>query len=98
MNKNLIIKLIKDFISSEMSDENILKFRNEYDDLIDNSRESLFLELGSDQYNILDDIYMLLEMYEEDEIIRKSDKHCINNNVLYSGIMEKYEELLRNFG
>ena len=92
MNKNIIIKLINDFISSEMSDENILKFRNEYDNLMDNSRESLFLELGTDQYNILDDIYMLLEMYEEDDMIRKNDKHCINKETLYSHVLDKYQE------
>ena len=92
---DIIINLINDFVNKnileKISVKDILSFRDEYDDLIDNNRNILISEIGEYKYELLDDIYMILEMYEEDENIRKIEKYCIDEHQLMKKISEKFE-------
>ncbi len=95
MKSDIIINLINDFVNKNISEKisvkDILSFRDEYDDLIDNNRNILISEIGPYKYELLDDVYMILEMYEEDENIRKIEKYCIDEHQLMKKISEKFE-------
>ena len=99
MKTDIIINLIKIFIdkynSKDLSLEDILTFREEYDDLIDYNRDTIIAEIGKSNYELLDDIYMDLEMYEENIDIRKKEKYCIEEQQLLKRISEKYMKLYK---
>ena len=99
MKTDIIINLIKIFIdkynSKDLSLEDILTFREEYDDLIDYNRDTIITEIGKSNYELLDDIYMDLELYEENIDIRNNEKYCIDEHQLLKRISEKYMKLYK---
>lgn len=92
---NLIKHLIDKYNSKDLSIEDILTFRDEYDDLIDYNRDAIILETGKSNYELLDDIYMDLEMYEENAEIRNNEQYCIDEHQLLKRISDKYLKLCK---
>ena len=52
-------------------------------------------KIGKSNYELLDDIYMDLEMYEENIDIRNNEKYCIDEHQLLKRISEKYMKLYK---
>lgn len=86
-------RLFKYYLYKEVSKEEILEFRKQYEVIFENFRDELEVEIGTVNYEILDSIYMIFDSYEPDEKIRADDEHCINEANLLKNVKTSYESI-----
>ncbi len=76
------------------SKEELEAFRNQYEMIFDTFRSELIDETGTERYELLDDIYMLFDLYEPDKRIREQESFCIDETELIRRIKSIYESSL----
>lgn len=85
--------LILHYICKENSKEEISEFQKQFEVLFDYFREELVDEIGTEKYELLDDIYLAFDQYEPNEIIREEENYCIDEFTLIRKIKKIYEKL-----
>lgn len=93
---NRILKLLSYYLCKENTKEELLEFRNQFEELYDTYRDELYDEIGQYKYELLDDIYMIFDSYEEEEAIREYDQNCIDEVTLLSRIKIVFEKLTQH--
>ncbi len=89
-----IKKLFSHYLYKENSKEELVEFRKQFEVIFDFFRQELEDEIGTEKYELFDEIYMIFELYESDEKIRMSENYCIDENTLICKIRKIYERII----
>lgn len=86
-------KLFTHYLYKENSKDEISAFRNQFEVIFSFFRDEIEDEVGTTNYELLDDIYMAFDSYEPDENIRACDKYCIGEAELMDKIRKIYKKI-----
>ncbi|MDO5151434.1 MAG: hypothetical protein Q4D76_18930 [Oscillospiraceae bacterium] len=92
----MIFRQIKELVMQFLTNPfeyGFIQFRDDFDNIIDENRGALISEVKKEKYEIIDEIYMALEMYEENEAIRQMEPYCIDESKLVEKITVLFETL-----
>lgn len=90
MIKDKIIKEIKDYLSYQSS---VSSFIEKFESLFYDSQDELLKEIDENYFNLLDEIYMSVNYFEPNELIRKESKNYLSEEQIRSMLNEKIGKL-----
>ncbi|MBI9051171.1 MAG: hypothetical protein JEZ00_17240 [Anaerolineaceae bacterium] len=89
-----LVQIISHYINKELSMDEILAFKNQFEVIYSNFTNELEKEIEIEKYEILDSIYMHFDSNEPNEQIRENDQYCIDENELIDNIKDTYNKLV----
>ncbi len=88
-----IITLFDHYLYKDNSDEEMLEFQKQFEVIFDLFRKEIKLEIGEKKYELLDDIYMIFDLYESNEEIRSNEPYCLDKAEVTQRIKDKYQKI-----
>lgn len=89
-----LMEISKHYIYRELLKEEVIAFRDQFEIIFSNFSKELEKEVSTEEYELLDSIYLAFDSYEPNELIRTNEKYCIDEKELINKIkyiMEKIE-------
>lgn len=93
MIKKKLNELIEHYILEERTKGEIASFCNQYDIIFSNFSDELFNEVNYEIYNIFEEIYMIVDLYEPDLNIRNSEPYCLNEDEVIEKIKLLFKKI-----
>lgn len=88
-----IITLFDHYLSKDNSDEEMLEFQKQFEVIFDLFRKEIKSEIGEKKYELLDDIYMIFDLYESNAEIRANEPYCLDKAAVTQRIKDKYQKI-----
>ncbi|ENJ9654216.1 hypothetical protein AB2T14_001839 [Clostridium botulinum] len=88
-----LINLTKYYVLHERTKEEMIEFCNQYDVIFSNFAEEIFTEVDDVVYEILDEIFRIVDSYEPNEDIRNSEPYCIDEVSLKNNVKNELKLL-----
>lgn len=79
-------------VQSRNTDE-LIMFCNQFDAIFSNFRDELEQECTSYEFEMLDSIFMLCDLYEPNKEIRKNEPYCIDDDELQNKVRDVLSKL-----
>lgn len=88
-----INNLLTFYLQKNVSKEDVVEFQTYFEVIFSSFRDEIENEVGIENYEVLDEMYLIFDAYEPDENIRSSDNHCLDEQAVISKIREMYKKL-----
>ncbi len=88
-----INKLLAFYLQKNVSKEDVVEFQTCFEVIFSSFRDEIEDEVGIENYEVLDEMYLIFDAYEPDQNIRSYDNHCLDEQTVMSKIREMYKKL-----
>lgn len=86
-------KLLAFYLQKNVSKEDVVEFQTCFEVIFSSFRDEIEDEVGIENYEVLDEMYLIFDAYEPDQNIRSYDNHCLDEQTVMSKIREMYKKL-----